>query len=272
PVVDRGDGAAGPGGEVERGRQVVERAAEHEPAAVDVDDHGQRPACLDRPQEDHRDGGAVVGRGAEAQVGALEGAVPGDLLLPDGDGAGAEQRDVLGLHPDDGVGVRGEREGDRGVERRGRVRHPLTAPWSRAATKCRWKMRNTRSVGVRMSSDPAHSSGMSVPHCPWKAPRAPAMVRFVGSSTRTTARRNWFHVHRNMRMAREDSAGMDSGTWMRLNSWRLLAPSSRAASEMSSGMLTKCARIHMTANGMNRPRSGRMIAHRVLSSPTSRIW
>ena len=35
---------------------------------------------------------------------------------------------------------------------------------------------------------------MSAPHCPWKAPRAPAIVRFVGSSTRTIARRNWFHV------------------------------------------------------------------------------
>ena len=65
---------------------------------------------------------------------------------------------------------------------------------------------------------------------------------------------------------------MASGTWMRQNSCQVLAPSMRAASDSSSGMLTKCARIQNTANGMNRPMSGRMIAHRVLSRPRSRTW
>ncbi len=37
-------------------------------------------------------------------------------------------------------------------------------------------------------------------------------------------------------------------------------------------MFTKCARIQKTENGMNSPMSGRMIAHRVFSSPMSRTW
>ena len=133
-------------------------------------------------------------------------------------------------------------------------------------------MRKITSVGVRISSDPAHSSGMSVPHWPWNAPRAPAIVRLVGSSTRTMASRNWFQVHRNSRIARDEIAGMASGTWMRQNSCHVVAPSIRAASDSSPGMLTKWARIQKTPNGMNRPMSGRMMAQRVLSSPMSRIW
>jgi DNA-binding LacI/PurR family transcriptional regulator len=35
---------------------------------------------------------------------------------------------------------------------------------------------NRTNVGSKMTSDPADSSGMSVPHCPWKAPKAPAIV------------------------------------------------------------------------------------------------
>ncbi len=46
----------------------------------------------------------------------------------------------------------------------------------------------------------------------------------------------------------------------------------RAASESSGGIVAKCARIQVTANGMNRPMSGRMIAQRVFRSPISRIW
>ena len=65
---------------------------------------------------------------------------------------------------------------------------------------------------------------------------------------------------------------MASGTWMRQKSCHMFAPSMRAASESSSGMLTKWARIQNTENGMNSPISGRMMAHRVFSSPRSRTW
>ena len=34
----------------------------------------------------------------------------------------------------------------------------------------RWKITKTMSVGSRIRIEPAHSSGMSVPHWPWKAP------------------------------------------------------------------------------------------------------
>lgn len=44
----------------------------------------------------------------------------------------------------------------------------------------------------------------------------------------------------------------------------------RALSDSSSGMFTKWARIQNTENGMNSPISGRMIAHRVFSTPMSR--
>jgi hypothetical protein len=73
-------------------------------------------------------------------------------------------------------------------------------------------------------------------------------------------------------MPSELIAGIESGTWMRQNSCQVVAPSMRAASERSGGMLTKCARIQVTANGMNSPMSGRMSAHRVSSRPMSRIW
>ena len=73
-------------------------------------------------------------------------------------------------------------------------------------------------------------------------------------------------------MASDESAGVASGTWIRQNSCQVLAPSIRAASDSSAGMVTKCARIQNTENGMNSPMSGRMIAHRVLSSPMSRTW
>ncbi len=58
---------------------------------------------------------------------------------------------------------------------------------------------------------------------------------------------------------------------MRQNSCQTLAPSIRALSDSSPGMLTKWARIQKTPNGMNRPISGRMIAQRVFSSPMPRI-
>ena len=73
-------------------------------------------------------------------------------------------------------------------------------------------------------------------------------------------------------MVSDAMAGLASGTWTRQNSCQVLLPSTRAASDSSTGTLTKCARIQNTENGMYRPISGRMIAHRVLSSPRSRIW
>jgi len=50
--------------------------------------------------------------------------------------------------------------------------------------------------------------------------------------------------------ATEDRAGIESGTWIRQKSFHVDAPSMAAASESSSGMFTKCARIQKTANGM----------------------
>ena len=98
----------------------------------------------------------------------------------------------------------------RGIGRR----QPFSDPWSSAATKWRWKTRKTMSVGARISSDPAESSGMSAPHWPWNAPSAPAIVRFVGSSTSTIASRNWFHVQTESRIPSDASAGRASGTWI----------------------------------------------------------
>ena len=46
------------------------------------------------------------------------------------------------------------------------------------------------------------------------------------------------------------SARRASGTWIRQNRSQVLAPSTRAASEISAGMFTKWARIQNTANGM----------------------
>ena len=63
-------------------------------------------------------------------------------------------------------------------------------------------------------------------------------------------------------MASDTIAGRASGTWTRQNSCHASAPSTRAASESSRGMLTKWARIQNTANGMYSPISGRMIAQR----------
>ena len=91
---------------------------------------------------------------------------------------------------------------------------------------------------------------MSAPHCPWKAPSAPAIVRFAGSSTRTIASRNWFHVQTERRIPSEATAGRASGTWMRQNSCQVVAPSTRAASDSSAGMVRKWARIQKTPKGM----------------------
>ena len=57
---------------------------------------------------------------------------------------------------------------------------------------------------------------------------------------------------------------------MRQNRSQVLAPSTRAASEISLGMLTKWARIQNTANGMNSPMSGRTMARRVFRIPICR--
>ena len=123
-------------------------------------------------------------------------------------------------------------------------------------------------MGSRIRIDPADSSGMSVPHWPWKAPSAPATVRCLGSSTRIRARMNWFHVQTDMRIPSDTIAGLARGTWIRQNRSHIPAPSTRAASDSSRGMFTKCARIQNTANGMYRPISGRMIASRVLRTPS----
>ncbi len=71
-------------------------------------------------------------------------------------------------------------------------------------------------------------------------------------------------------MASDAIAGFASGTWMRQKRSQVVAPSTRAASDSSVGMFTKCARIQKTPNGMYSPMRGRMIASFVLRSPASR--
>ena len=55
--------------------------------------------------------------------------------------------------------------------------------------------------------------------------------------------RNWFQVHRNSRIASDMIAGRASGTWISQNCCQALAPSISAASHISLGTFTKCARI-----------------------------
>ena len=55
-------------------------------------------------------------------------------------------------------------------------------------------------------------------------------------------------------------AGRASGTWMRQKRSRVVAPSTRAASDSSCGMPRKWARIQKTPKGMYSPMSGRMMA------------
>ena len=74
-----------------------------------------------------------------------------------------------------------------------------------------------------------------------------------------------------MRIPSDAIGARASGTWIRQNRSHVLAPSTRAASEISLGMFTKWARIQNTANGMNRPISGRTIANRVLRIPIARV-
>ena len=96
-------------------------------------------------------------------------------------------------------------------------------------------------------------------------------VRCFGSSTRISARMNWFHVQTDMQDRRATTiAGLASGTWTRQKRSHIPAPSTRAASDSSRGMFTKCARIQKTANGMYRPMSGTMIASLVFRIPSER--
>ena len=64
--------------------------------------------------------------------------------------------------------------------------------------------------------------------------------------------------------------GRASGTWIFQKRSHRLAPSTRAASLISGGMVMKCARIQYTAKGIYRAISGSAIARRVFRSPSWR--
>ena len=81
---------------------------------------------------------------------------------------------------------------------------PFSEPWSRAEMNWRWKSRKTISVGRQDQQRPGAQQRDVVPYWPWNAPSAPAIVRCSGSSTSTSASRNWFQVQRNSRMARDE--------------------------------------------------------------------
>ena len=136
-------------------------------------------------------------------------------------------------------------------------------------TNCRWKIRKTSSVGVRISSEPAHSSGMSVPVLPLEgAERAGHRALESGRRRARSPAGTGSTSTGTCRMPSDDSAGIDSGhvdpPEQLPRGGAVDAARPRTA---PSGMFTKCARIQNTANGMYRPMSGRMIAHRVFSSP-----
>ena len=112
--------------------------------------------------------------------------------------------------------------------------HPLSDPCSSAATKCRWKTKKTMIIGVRISSDPAESSGMLVPHWPWKAPSAPAIVRF--DRVVDEHDREQELVPRPDRRAGSRATRSQAGRAARgraRRAARCVAPSTRAASESS---------------------------------------
>ena len=44
--------------------------------------------------------------------------------------------------------------------------YPFSDPLNRAETNCRWKIRKTMIVGVRITSEPADNSGISVAYWP----------------------------------------------------------------------------------------------------------
>ena len=135
----------------------------------------------------------------------------------------------------------------------------------------RWKSRNTISVGVRISE----RSGAQQRD----VGRVVALERAQRAGHGPLRRVLDEHQREQELVPRPDGhagcpsdaiAGPASGTWMRQKRSRFPAPSTRAASEISVGMFTKCARIQNTANGMYRPMSGRTIASRVFRIPSCR--
>ena len=85
------------------------------------------------------------------------------------------------------------------------------------------------------------------------------MVRFVGSSISTMASRNWFQVHRNIRIPSEASAGTGE---RQLDVPERLASGRHRRCDDGLGQVLghrmKWVRIQNTANGMFRPISGRI--------------
>ena len=186
---------------------AVDAGVEHVPAAV-VLDHAAGPGREVVPAARRARDGARRGAPATAQVArdrvSDRGVVVAQLRIA------AASAEPAGRRRGAARASRASQKSQTHLSgrRRGIVAaQPFSDPCSRAATKWRWKTRKTISVGVRISSDPAESSGMSAPHCPWNAPSAPAIVRFVGSSTRTIASRNWFHVQTESRIPSDASAG-----------------------------------------------------------------
>ena len=148
--------------------------------------------------------------------------------------------------------------------------YPFTEPWSSAVMNWRWKMRKTISVGREDEQRAgAQQRDVGAPLALEGAERA-GHGALGGVSTSTMARRNWFQVQRNSRIASDEIAGARE---RHVDAPEQL-PGAGAVDlgrprTSSSGMFTKWARIQKTANGMNSPISGRMIANLVLSRPRS---
>ena len=149
-------------------------------------------------------------------------------------------------------------------------RHPLTDPCSSAVMTWRWNTMKTMQ-GRKQDQDRPGAEQAGCPSRSGPGRRRARRPSFAGSGPpRGRGRAGTGSTPTPTSGSRATPSGARaSGTWIRQNRSQVLAPSTRAASEISFGMLTKWARIQNTANGMNRPISGRTIASRVFRIP---IW
>ena len=124
--------------------------------------------------------------------------------------------------------------------------HPFSEPWSRAYDELALEDRKTISVGVRISSEPARSSGM------FGAPLA--LERAERAGHRPLGGVVDQHDREQELVPRPDETAGSPATRSPAGQRHVdppeqlprRAPSTRAASDSSVGMLTKCARIQKT--------------------------
>ena len=112
-----------------------------------------------------------------------------------------------------------------GASRQHAAVHPLTAPWSSAVDDLALE-NHEDDEGRHQDQDGAgaqqgHVGGVVALERPERTGHRPC----VGSSTSTSARRNWFHVQTDMRIPRDEIGARASGTWMSLKSSQVVAPS-----------------------------------------------